>query len=71
MPRIDEDAYRQVQKALERYALEVQDSNLTLKTQHTYIHHASTFVRWLNYDFTPGSGLATEHLQVNTEVKKS
>lgn len=43
----------EVGKALKEYEAEVEAANLSPKTEWTYLRHASTFVRWLRYDFTP------------------
>lgn len=45
-----------LERALDVYCAEVEAADLTHKTQQTYIRHASTFVRWLAGDFTPGVG---------------
>ena len=52
--KIRSSTLREVQQALERYEREVKDSRLSPKAKWTYIRHASTFVRWLDDDFTPG-----------------
>ena len=57
MPKISPVALQEVQDALERYRNEVDDTDLSPKTKKTYIRHASTFVRWLADNFTPGSQL--------------
>ena len=54
MPRITDDALRQVQDALRQYEAEIQATNLTFTTKHHYTLHAINFVRWLDHDFEPG-----------------
>ena len=53
MPRITDDALRQVQDALRQYEAEVRASDLTDITKHTYTTHARRFVRWLDHGYTP------------------
>ena len=54
MPKINNDALRQVQEALDRYEKEVNAKPLAPSSRKTYILHAWHFVRWLNDDFEPG-----------------
>ena len=48
----------QLEKLFESYEKEVDDKRnkgvLKEKTAKTYLHHASTFIRWCKDDFTPG-----------------
>ena len=57
MPRISKSALKEVQGALEEYRQEVEDTNLAQRTKDTYLRHADTFVRWLDYDFEPGGNV--------------
>ena len=57
MPKINNDALRQVQAALDRYQEEVKATDCTESTKKTYILHARNFVRWLDDDFEPGVNL--------------
>ena len=57
MPKIANDALRQVQSALDQYEKQVEASSLTRSTKNTYTLHASNFVRWLDDDFVPGANL--------------
>ena len=58
MPRITDDALRQVKDALRQYEAEVRASDLTDTTKHTYTTHARRFVSWLDHGYTPpGIGL--------------
>lgn len=57
MPKISNDALRQVQEALDRYEEEVNGSSLARNTKATYLLHANNFVRWLDDDFEPGGTL--------------
>lgn len=53
--KISKQALEEVRAALERYREEVAEAGLAPLTEKTYLHHAETFVRWLEDDFTPGS----------------
>ena len=55
MPKISASALQEVRRALEEYEREVEQTDLALATKNTYLHHARTFVSWLDDDFTPGS----------------
>ena len=57
MPKLHPVFHRLLFEALEMYIAEIEESELTPGTQHIYIRHATTFVRWLNDDFSPGSEL--------------
>ena len=59
MPKINDDALRQVQAALDRYGAEVNESLLARTTKDTYLLHARNFVRWLDDDFEPGATLSS------------
>lgn len=56
--KISKAALDEVRAALLKYEQEVDQTRLRDKTKQTYLHHASTFVRWLADDFTPGATLA-------------
>ncbi len=45
-----------LEEALRVYCAEVDTADLAVDTKRTYIRHATTFVRWIAGDFTPGSG---------------
>ena len=57
MPKISDDALRQVQEAFGRYENEVNAEALAASSKKTYILHAWHFVRWLDDDFEPGGTL--------------
>ena len=57
MPKISNDALRQVQEALDRYEEEVNGTTLASTSKATYILHSHHFVRWLDDDFEPGGTL--------------
>ena len=59
MPKINQDALRQVQEALDRYEKEVDATSLAPLSKKTYILHAWHFVRWLKDDFEPGATLSS------------
>ena len=59
MPKINHDALRQVQEALDRYEKEVDATSLARSSKNTYLLHAWHFVRWLNDDFEPGGTLSS------------
>ena len=47
---------REVAEAPENNIEEMQATELAFTTKNTYILHATTFVRWLGDDFSPGQG---------------
>ena len=51
------ETFTTIQRALERYKREVEDTDLAQTTKATYILHADQFVRWLKDDFEPGGTL--------------
>ena len=57
MPKINPEALRQVQDALDRYNKEVNATSLAPTSKKTYTSHAWHFVRWLADDFEPGATL--------------
>ena len=54
MPRITDDALRQVQDALEMYEAEVRASAIAEASKKIYTLYPRMFVRWLDYDYEPG-----------------
>ena len=57
MPKINDEALRQVRTAFIRYEEEVKTAGLKESTEKTYITHSRNFVRWLDDDFVPGGRL--------------
>lgn len=57
MAEIGPQALAEVKAALEHYEIEVEESNLSKKSQRTYLLHARQFVRWIEDDFEPGGTL--------------
>ena len=55
MAKVSPEVLAIIREALERYAHEVQESQLADNTQTTYLLHSNNFVRWLNDDFEPGA----------------
>jgi hypothetical protein len=53
--RISPSAMSEVRDAIKAYADAVQASELSLSSQATYVDHVNAFMRWLQYDFEPGS----------------
>ena len=51
-----ESCMEQVERCLEQYRQEVEETELTPSTKRTYIVHATNFVRWMKHDFHPGAG---------------
>jgi|HubBroStandDraft_5_1064220.scaffolds.fasta_scaffold215933_2 hypothetical protein len=45
---------QEVEEALREYERDVQASDMTPSTKHTYLLHSTNFVRWLKGDFVPG-----------------
>jgi hypothetical protein len=56
--RITPAALSEVKAALKDYSKTVPDSDLTPRSQHSYVDMADNFVRWPEYNFEPGSRLA-------------
>lgn len=54
-PRKEAPAPKGLDDLLAEYIAEVEAAVLEPTTKQTYIHHATTFVRWTKGDFTPGS----------------
>ena len=57
MPKVNHEILKAVQDAFEIYKTEVRATSLKVNTKNTYINRAQNFVRWLDDDFEPGSGL--------------
>ena len=55
--QISPGALTEVKAALTRYRAKIKDSALADNTQHTYLLHATNFVRWLEGEFEPGGTL--------------
>jgi hypothetical protein len=45
----------ELRDAVKAYADAVQASDLTMSSQAVYVDHVNAFMRWLQYDFEPGS----------------
>jgi hypothetical protein len=56
--KTDKDTLAEIERLLEEYDIEVEAKRragfLADKTARTYVHHATTFVRWCKGDFIPG-----------------
>jgi hypothetical protein len=57
MSQVRPDVLRDVEDALKRYTLEVEQSKMAPSTKRTYLLHARNFVRWLRDDFEPGKSM--------------
>ena len=58
MPKISKNALQQVQAAFDQYQKEVNSNSLLApSSKSACIQRAECFVRWLDDDFEPGSGL--------------
>jgi len=53
--RISPAAMSELMDAMKKYADAVLVSGLSMSSQATYIDHVNAFMRWLRYDFEPGS----------------
>ncbi len=53
--RISAAAMSEVTDALKKYTDAVLATDLTMNVQATYVDNVTQFVRWLRYDFEPGS----------------
>jgi hypothetical protein len=53
--RISSDALFEVENAFRAYCADVEESDLSVSSQATYVDMASGFIRWLKGDFSPGS----------------
>ena len=58
MPQVSAQAFHEVERALARYLEEVEATELRPSAKRTYELHATTFVRWLEDDFVPGSRIS-------------
>ncbi len=59
MSKLTRDCLEELESLLRDYIIEVGESGLTSSIKRTYIRHASTFVRWVSDDFTPGERAST------------
>jgi len=48
----------EIEAAFRAYCSAVERSDLTLSSQSTYVDRAYNFLRWLKYEFEPGSRTA-------------
>jgi hypothetical protein len=48
----------EIETAFRAYCSAVEKSDLTFSSQSTYVDRAYNFLRWLKYDFEPGSRVA-------------
>ena len=69
MAKIERELVAHIRSALQEYIVEVEESLLAPNTKATYIRHASTLVRWLYDDFSPGATLARQ-IQTYLEIQK-
>jgi hypothetical protein len=53
--RISASAMSEIETAFKAYRSAVENSGLSYTTQATYEDRAYNFLRWLKYDFEPGS----------------
>jgi|HubBroStandDraft_4_1064222.scaffolds.fasta_scaffold139599_3 hypothetical protein len=56
--RISAPAVAEIKTVLGAHCEAVRNSELSLSSQATYVDMVNSFVRWLNYDFEPGSRVA-------------
>jgi hypothetical protein len=56
--RISPSAMSEIQTAFKEYCAAVERSELSLSSQATYVDMVNGFLRWLTYDFEPGSRMA-------------
>jgi hypothetical protein len=61
--RISPSAMAEIQTAFKAYCEVVRNSELSLSSQATYVDMVNSFVRWLKYDFEPGSRVAPYSLK--------
>lgn len=57
MPKISDNALREVEKALQEHRAELDSSDLSLNTKNSHHSGARTFVRWLADNYKVGQGL--------------
>ena len=53
--RVSNEALQEIEAALREYEQEVESSNMSPATQHTYLLHSENFVKWLKGEFVPGA----------------
>jgi hypothetical protein len=53
--RISPSAISEIETAFKTYCDAVGKSDLALSSQSTYVDMANNFLRWLRYEFEPGS----------------
>jgi hypothetical protein len=53
--RVTSKALQEIESAFRDYEREVESSNMTGSTKHTYLLHAENFLRWLKDEFVPGT----------------
>lgn len=51
---VSNKALQEIEAALREYARQVEVSNMTSSTKHTYLLHSANFVKWLKGEFVPG-----------------
>ena len=51
---VSSKALEEIEAALREYEREVESSNMTPSTKHTYMLHSENFVKWLKDEFVPG-----------------
>jgi hypothetical protein len=56
--RISASAISEIETAFKEYSSAVENSGLRYTTQATYVDRAYNFLRWLKYEFEPGSRIA-------------
>jgi hypothetical protein len=56
--RISASAMSEIKAAFKTYCDAVVKSELTLSSQGDYVDKAGGFIRWLEYEFEPGSRIA-------------
>jgi hypothetical protein len=61
--RISPSAMSEVETAFKAYCTAVEKSQLSLGSQATYVDMANGFLRWLRYEFEPGSRIAPYSLK--------
>jgi hypothetical protein len=45
----------EIEAALREYERQIEASNMTPSTKHTYVLHSENFVKWLRGEFVPGA----------------
>jgi hypothetical protein len=61
--RISPAALSEIEAAFKVYCLAVEKSELSLSSQATYVDTVNAFMRWLRFDFEPGSRVAPYSLR--------